>query len=197
MLGGSTNTWGKQEHVTIPILRDGPLLHIIKDLSAWVPPQRSDWPNDKLELLQRFSASLFKQNRLEYFLIAANDGQLVETWRRLPDSPDILKTRELFETLLVEEHTQTEGVPLRFFNLSRTPSSDLLDRALRAFLDHEGWRTCHDTTDAPEDFWGPSVQSGVTMKYCLRHWFKSGSRNCLNFATIARFTFRFGRYCCS
>jgi hypothetical protein len=155
MLGGSADTWGKEEHVSIPIVRDGPLLHIIKDLSAWVPPQHSDWPNDKLELLQRFSASLFKQSRSEYFLIAANDGQLVETWRRLPDSTDILKTRDLFETLLVEEHTQTEGVPLCFFNLSRTASSDLLDRALSALLNHEGWRACPDRTDAPPDFWGP------------------------------------------
>jgi hypothetical protein len=80
-----------------------------------VPPQESEWPSEKLALLQRFSSSLFANDRDEYFLIAANDGQLVETWRRLSDSPDVLKARELFETLLVEERAEIEGVPLRFF----------------------------------------------------------------------------------
>ena len=154
-LGGSPDAWGKEEHVTIALPGTAATVHIIKDLSAWVPPQETGWPQQKLALLQRFSRSLFETDRTGYFLIAANDGQLVETWRRLPDSDEVIKARELFETLLVEERTAEGGVPLRFFNLSRTPSAQLLQLALNAFLSHEAWRRCSAATDAPEDFWGP------------------------------------------
>jgi hypothetical protein len=155
MLHGSPDLWGKEEYVSIALPESRGLVHIVKDLSAWVPPQESEWPIEKLALLQNFSSSLFATNRDEYFLIAANDGQLVETWRRLPDSDEVVKARELFETLLVEERMEKEGVPLRFFNLSRTPSVQLLQRALHAFLSHEGWKRCSDLTEATEGFWGP------------------------------------------
>jgi hypothetical protein len=155
MLLGAPEVWGKQEYLSIALPETGARVHIIKDLSAWVPPQESEWPNEKRTLLQRFSASLFDSDPDEYFLIAANDGQLVETWRRLSDSPEVLKARELFETLLVEDRSEIEGVPLRFFNLSRTASADLLDRALRAFLDHEGWQSCYNAAEGADGFWGP------------------------------------------
>jgi hypothetical protein len=155
MLGGSAEAWGQEEYVSIALPGAGARLHIIKDLSAWVPPQHSEWPVDKRELLERFSASLLLVEPAEYFLIAANDGQLVETWRRLPDSSEVIAARELFETLLVDEQSEAAGVPLRFFNLSRTPSADLLARALPAFLNHPGWKSCLDGADAPDGFWGP------------------------------------------
>jgi len=155
MLRGSPEAWGKEEYVSIALPGTSALLHIIKDLSAWVPPQESEWPSEKLALLQRFSASLFSPETADHFLIAANDGQLVETWRRLPDSPDVINARVLFETLLIEERTEIEGARLRFFNLSRTPSADLLNGALEAFLNHDGWQTCVEAVDAPAGFWGP------------------------------------------
>ena len=117
-------------------------LHVIRDLSAWVPQRDAEWPEEKAALLEAFSNSLFGSDAREYFLIAANDGQLIETWRRLPDSVAVCKARELFATLLCEDRAEEPGIPLYFLNLSRGSSADLLDQAIKAFLEHKGWKEC-------------------------------------------------------
>jgi hypothetical protein len=46
-------------------------------------------------------------------------------------------------------------VPLRFFNLSRIPSTQLFDLALDAFLAHEGWTECYNEAGDEAGFFGP------------------------------------------
>lgn len=152
-LGGSMEAWDTEgSHITMPLQAgDGATLHVIRDLSAWVPQRDAKWVPEREALLQKFSSSLFLEDRRDFFLIAANDGQLVETWQRLTDSPGVSKARDLFETLLVEDRRELEGVPLRFFNLSRDRSVDLLDAALKAFLDHPGWQDCFGMFADPSD----------------------------------------------
>ncbi|MBD2704942.1 hypothetical protein IC229_30200 [Spirosoma sp. BT702] len=123
-------------------LPNGLMLHVIRDLSAWVPSQGSEWEPEKVDLLTRFSESIHSQNPTEYFLIAGNDGQLIETWKRLPENLAIQKTRLLFEDLLVEDRQQSDGVQLSFFNLSRSSSAVLFDSCITAFLSHPGWQLC-------------------------------------------------------
>ena len=53
-------------------------VHFIRDLSGWAPQQGLPWDPEKEKLLQRFCKSIFDLNGDEIFLIAANDGQLVE-----------------------------------------------------------------------------------------------------------------------
>lgn len=114
-------------------------IHFIRDLSGWAPQQGSEWEPEKEEILQRFCGALFDRDSPEVFLIAANDGQLVEAWRRLRETESVAKARALFEDLLVENRQEQGGVRLQFFNLSRSSSADLFDRATDAFLGHEGW----------------------------------------------------------
>lgn len=115
-------------------------IHFIRDLSGWAPQQGAEWESDKEELLQRFCKSLFDPESNEIFLIAANDGQLIESWRRLKDTEYVIKARKVFEELLVEDRQEQPGVRLRFFNLSRGSSAELFDRAIKSFLDHTGWQ---------------------------------------------------------
>lgn len=115
-------------------------IHFIRDLSGWAPQQGAEWESDKEELLQRFCKSLFDSESNEIFLIAANDGQLIESWRRLKDTEYVIKARKVFEDLLVEDRQEQPGVRLRFFNLSRGSSAELFDRAIKSFLDHPGWQ---------------------------------------------------------
>ncbi|TLD41183.1 MAG: Serine-rich protein [Candidatus Jettenia ecosi] len=115
-------------------------VHFIRDLSGWAPQQGAEWESDKEELLQRFCKSLFDPESNEIFLIAANDGQLIESWRRLKDTEYVIKARKVFEDLLVEDRQEQPGVRLRFFNLSRGSSAELFDRAIKSFLDHPGWQ---------------------------------------------------------
>lgn len=130
-------------------------IHFIRDLSGWAPQQGAVWESEKEELLQRFCHSLFNPDADEIFLIAANDGQLVESWRRLKETEDVKRARRVFEELLVEDQQEQSGVRLKFFNLSRASSAELFDRAIEAFLKHPGWDELTKTVPAENDCFGP------------------------------------------
>jgi len=129
-------------------------IHFIRDLSGWAPQQGMSWEPEKEELLQKFSRSLFNAEIQEVFLIAANDGQLIEAWRRLQDTEDVVRARQLFEDLLVEDRQEQEGVRLKMFNLSRGSSAELFDRAYDAFATHPGWKSCYEEAGAEDEAFG-------------------------------------------
>jgi len=142
LLGGDANRWKSDSSYLSLTLQSGTTVHVIRDLSAWVPLQGDNWTLEETNLLELFCRAMFGEQCSDCFLIAANDGQLIESWRRLPHTPDVLRARELFENLLVEDRQEEAGVRLWFFNLSRGSSAELLDRALVAFLGHDGWQAC-------------------------------------------------------
>jgi hypothetical protein len=130
-------------------------LHVIKDLSEWAPQPGARWEHEKEQLLHRFCDSLYETEPKEIFLIAANDGQLIDSWRFLSDTESVVRTRRLFENLLVENLSSQEGAALKFFNLSRGDSADLLERALDALISHEGWQKCYQEAPGEFDAFGP------------------------------------------
>lgn len=145
-LGGNEQLWNQDDPYLSMLVRlknnQEVTVHCIRDLSAWVPQRGLEWDSNKETLLQRFCQSLLEPEPREFFLIAANDGQLIETWRRLNSTDQVVRVRQLFEVLLVENRQQETGVRLEFFNLSRGKSADLFEYALNAFLSHEGWQDC-------------------------------------------------------
>lgn len=130
-------------------------IHFIRDLSGWAPQQGAEWESEKEELLQRFCQSLFDPQAEEVFLIAANDGQLVEAWRRLRQTEHVKRTCQVFEELLVEDRQEVSGVRLKFFNLSRASSAALFDRALDALLGHKGWDELKIGVPGENELFGP------------------------------------------
>src|SRR5256884_4734990 len=98
-----------------------------------------DWSSDVCSS-DLFCQSIFDPEAEEIFLIAANDGQLVESWRRLKETDAVKRARQVFEELLVEDRQEQTAVRLKFFNLSRASSADLFDRVIDAFLNHPGWK---------------------------------------------------------
>ena len=129
-------------------------VYFIRDLSGWAPQQGLEWKSHKLELVKKFCESIFKKDSTDIFLIAANDGQLIESWRRLPTSNLIERTCDLFEDLLVEEKQEVEGVRLKFFNLSRWNSAEIFTRVYNAFVDHKDWTRCYEESSGDEDLFG-------------------------------------------
>jgi hypothetical protein len=129
-------------------------IHFIRDLSGWAPQQGGEWEPEKEALLRRFCHSLVNPDANELFLIAANDGQLVESWRRLQQTAEVQRARQLFEDLLVEGRQERSGIRLKFFNLSRADSADLFDRALDAFLAHPGWDELRDLSGGENELFG-------------------------------------------
>ncbi len=161
-VGGSDDDWQSPEpYLSTALPGCGPdvrVLHMVRDLSAWVPQRTTPWDPNAQDLLRHFSATLFppdsSQPSRHIYLIAGNDGQLMETWRRLGNSEPVRRSHALFETLLVEDRNEEPGVSLRFFNLSRYESAKLLDSALNAFVSHEEWRSCYQLDASPGEFFG-------------------------------------------
>lgn len=129
-------------------------IHFIRDLSGWVPQGGAEWEPDKKALLLGLCHSIVTPDGDEIFLIAANDGTLLESWRKLPRTGEVEKARELFEDLLVKEQQGQAGVRLKFFNLSRSNSAELFDRALNAFLEHPGWEALRLEAHAENELFG-------------------------------------------
>lgn len=138
-----------------PNLKSAITVHFIRDLSAWAPQQGAEWEPENEQLLQRFCHSLFNPDVDEVFLIAANDGQLIESFRRLKDTKDVKRARELFEDLLVADRQEQPGVRLKFFNLSRSSSAELFDRAIKSFLTHPCWTDLKQGVAGENELFGP------------------------------------------
>jgi hypothetical protein len=129
-------------------------IHFIRDLSGWVPQSGTDWDPEKEALLLRLCHSIVTSDGDEIFLIAANDGTLLESWRKLPQTEEVKRARELFEELLVKEQQEQCGVRLKFFNLSRSNSAELFDHALNAFLAHPGWEALRLQASTDNELFG-------------------------------------------
>lgn len=153
---GDLQAWDSDEtYFTKPILVAGrPVtLHLLRDLTALPPSDDQGRYSTREGLLQRLAKSLTKPAATDVFLIAANDGQLLDAWAKACSDPDAARAREVFERLLVEERSVEAGWPLFLLNLSRQPSAVLFDLALSAFVAHAGWTACYAEAN-PEGFFG-------------------------------------------
>lgn len=146
-LGGSFSEWQSDE----PYIRfqhfSGVKIHFIRDLSAWAPPLGESWrQNTELfDVVNLFINSCTSIEARDIFIIAANDGQLVEAFRKVSEEVGSLESVGFFqqiEHMLVDEKQESKELNLRMFNLSRGSSAVLYDLALEALLDHEGWSNC-------------------------------------------------------
>ncbi len=156
--GGGEADWAKDDVYHIRAVELGGrtvTVHVIRDLTALPAIDPHGRYTDKVQFLSSLCAKLVDSSADEVFLIAANDGQLMETLHRLPGTPEVCRVRSLVETLLVDDRREGEGVPLKFFNLSRIPCRMLFDLALDAVLGHEGWQDCYREAGGEGEFFGP------------------------------------------
>ena len=157
-IGGDENEWGSNDvyyRRSVTVGSRGVTVHVVRDLTALPPQDPKGRYADKNELLLLFCRALLAPASDHVFLIAANDGQLIEPWQRLPASEEVVRIRKLFESLLLEDRRECEGIPLKLFNLSRVPCATLFDLALEAFLSHENWQECAREASGRGEFFGP------------------------------------------
>jgi hypothetical protein len=130
-------------------------IHIVRDLTGLPETGESGLFHTKTELLEFFSDAIFEQDPNSVFLIAANDGQLVDTWARLNKSKEhVNDTGRLLEDLLFNNQSSRVGSKLKLFNLSRVSSAMLFDLSLEAFTKHEGWNHCYDEAESDNELFG-------------------------------------------
>jgi hypothetical protein len=145
-LGGSEQQWNSDDvyhTLDIPCRERTLTVHVIRDLTALPPHDAKGRYTEKAELLTQFCDYLCEPNAKVQFLVAANDGQLIETLQRLPSTANVVRVRAIVESLLVDDCQESAEAPLTLFNLSRVQCVALFDLALDAFLGHEGWSECY------------------------------------------------------
>jgi len=157
-LGGDPDVWESDDvyfHVNTQIAGRETTVHIVRDLTGLPESGKTGEFLTKTDLLEFFSHTIFDQSSSSVFLIAANDGQLVDTWARLNQTKDrVDDTGRLLEELLFNDRREEEGSRLKLFNLSRISSAELFDRAVEAFVNHEGWQHCIDEIEADDQLFG-------------------------------------------
>ena len=154
-IGGDPVAWASDEiyHETrATVAGRARKVGIIRDLTALPHAGRYGAHPDKHALLRAVSASVFDPDPDQVYIVAANDGQLMEGWRRLGDSPEAARAHEVFEGLLVGDEPGQGRVA--FFNLSAVPCASLFELVCDALLAHEGWEAARFEAE-PGGFFGP------------------------------------------
>ena len=123
-------------------------LHFIFEFSGFTPEQGQRWTAEQVDLLDRFARSVLDPDPVEYFVVAANDGKLVQAFDSLPDTAD-LRLKPIIETMLTRDQRSHEGAALQFLNLSRMATSDLFERALSCLVGRPEWICFEDEADDP------------------------------------------------
>ena len=136
-LGGSPQEWGEGKKITRLALPEGRSLVIIKDLSELTA-------NEKHEVMPDFSAALQGRDKGAVYLVAANDGQLLATWRDWAEERggDDLNTFRRLEALLVEERVEDNNLALQLYNLSRLDVTETFDQLIDQVVKHPQWKNC-------------------------------------------------------
>ena len=151
-LGGSAEEWDTDEvYCRLHCTAGGQptLVHFLRDLTALPDKDPKGRYTTKTGLLEHLSTLLFEPAAGEVFLVAANDGQLIESWRKAGSGSLAGRAAAVFEARLMDDDDPEENTRLAFFNLSRVESATVLDLSLDAFLNHEGWQDCY--ADAEDD----------------------------------------------
>jgi hypothetical protein len=157
-LGGSDEEWrSNNTYFFINKIIGGKerAIHIVRDLTGLPETGESGRFVTKTDLLESFSDAIFEQDPNSIFLIAANDGQLVDTWARLNNSKEhVDDARRLLEDLLFNNQSSRLRSKLKLFNLSRVSSATLFDLSLEAFTKHVGWKHCYDEAESDNHLFG-------------------------------------------
>lgn len=134
-LGGDIDVWSNNDKIKKIELQNQKILFVIKDLSELMDGERDD-------ILYRLFDAVINPKSDEVFLIAANDGQLIEKLKYLEPSLYSDKVKTCIEELLVNEVSEKDGFHLQLYNLSQINAAMLFKNIVKAVLDHSGWKEC-------------------------------------------------------
>ena len=137
---GDPEEWLQGGEVFERELFSGKKLVIVKDLSE-ISHER------KRVLFHGFAATIKGEDTDIVYLVAANDGQLIASWRdwaRQQGGDDDYSLFRDIESMLVEnEQDHPTGLHIKLYNLSRIDFVDRhFDSLLKEVLNHPQWKNC-------------------------------------------------------
>lgn len=118
-------------------------INFIFDFSAFFTPRDNEQlPSEVLSFLEDFSKSVFSEKASDtVYIIAINDGQFAELWRRLPESSPVNRLATLITDLHATNRRDSE-YRLSFFNLSLISTRKLFVSVYEAFTSRPEWEDC-------------------------------------------------------
>jgi hypothetical protein len=134
-LGGSEVKWAENNKIEELVVNDYKVI-FIKDLSELLKDER--------EILSTMADSILGMENRTVFLVAANDGQLLETWKMVNQTYNVIDTKNCIEDLLVEGKKEQAGFLIKLYNLSKTNSANLLPKIIKEVLNNPGWEECNN-----------------------------------------------------
>jgi hypothetical protein len=136
--GGSSSDWQRGEKiVTLNLPKSGKSLTIVKDLSELTRAEKD-------ELIPGVAAAVTGKDETTVYLIAANDGQLVASWRDWSEAQDEEAHRifRKIEDMLIEDRVQDDTLQLDLHNLSRLDAAQHFQDLVAQIVNHPQWTQC-------------------------------------------------------
>jgi hypothetical protein len=133
-LRGDQPEWNTSA-MTQTLTLGGVKLVVVKDLSEITGAEKN-------RQLRAMADAFSGQSPDTVYLVAANDGQLLEGWMQAGTSENIKVVRDEIEELLVRGQRRSEKFNFDLYNLSRTSAETVFPRVLKAILAHPGWSDC-------------------------------------------------------
>ena len=138
-LGTRPEEWPGDDLVLKYRITSGHELRVIRDLSEL--PE-----SNKAREIDHITQCLLGEDKQTVYLVAANDGQLLEMWRsasKKQDPPNATQNRvyQLLSNMLREETEEDEQgiLKVRMYNLSRRLHPNVVDKAIECLLEHPAW----------------------------------------------------------
>lgn len=110
-------------------------LIVIKDLSEITGEEK----RNQLTLIADSLAGIAEDT---LYLVAANDGQILEGWSHLVTGEHAKKIKKEIEDLLITGRRSSSKFNFYLYNLSRTSAETIFPKVLEAILKHTGWDQC-------------------------------------------------------
>ena len=136
--GGDPEQWKAGEKiVSLSLPASGKTITIVKDLSELTQ-------SEKKARIADLAMAVAGKNESNVFLVAANDGQLLATWRDWSGTQDKNAHRifKLVEDMLIEERTEDDALVLYLYNLSRLDASFHFQELVEQIVEHQQWSQC-------------------------------------------------------
>lgn len=135
---GDPEKWRKGLKVAkIQLPNGGKRLHIVKDLSELTV-------NEKEKLLPSLADAVRNNDSSTVYLVAANDGQLLASWRDFAKShgDEYIRDFKVIESMLVDDKIKSENLLLLLYNLSHFDGSECFSEIVTQITEHPQWSEC-------------------------------------------------------
>lgn len=150
-LGGTETQWDKGDKRNELVVNNIRVI-FIKDLTELLEEEKEE--------LSSMADSIMGLETKTVFLVAANDGELLETWKKINQSSNVVTTKQCIEELLIEGKKLKSGFHLLLYNLSKTNSARLLPKIIKEVLNNPGWEECTNCAyNNPDDTACPILEN--------------------------------------